>query len=73
MAKTTHGDIKIEGHIKEKRNELIWALGLQHYTFSEIGRIFNMHRASVQRIVNRRPRDYKPKWVKDSDKNSDTI
>ena len=64
MAKTSKGDNSIEQHILEKRKELIWALYLQDYTYAEIGRVFNMHRASVLRIVKCKPVDYKVKWVK---------
>lgn len=64
MANTSSGDNGIEGHVRDKRDELIWALFIQDYTYSEIGRIFNMHRASVKRIVARMPKDWTPKWQK---------
>lgn len=64
MAKTSGVDKVVETHISEKRTELIWALFLQDYTYSEIGRIFNTHRATVFRIVQRKPRDWSPKWIK---------
>jgi IS30 family transposase len=53
-----------ENHITEKRKELIWALSLQDYSFAQIGRIFNIHRSTVLRIVEKMPKNYKPKWVK---------
>ena len=54
----------IENHIKEKRNELMWALSLQDYTHAQIARIFNTHRSTVKRIVDKKPRDWQPKWKK---------
>ena len=60
-------DNHIEAHVMDKRNELVWALKLQNYTFAEIGRIFNMHRSTVLRICKERPKDWKPKWKKEVD------
>ncbi len=62
----------MEQHIRNKRNELIWALSLQEYshsitgfyTHAQIGRIFNIDRSTVKRIVDGMPKDWKPKWVK---------
>lgn len=55
---------KVEKHLKEKRDELIWALSLQDYTQAQIARIFGVYRSTVKRIVDRKPRDWKPKWQK---------
>lgn len=55
---------KIEKYIKEKRNELIWALALQGYTGAQIGRIFNRDRSTVLRIIGMKPVRWTPKWVK---------
>lgn len=54
----------MEIHIQEKRNELIWALNAQGYTDAQIGRMFNLHRASVGRIVREKPQDWTVKWFK---------
>lgn len=51
-------------HIKEKRNELIWALSLQEYSQSEIGSIFNLNRSTILRIIEKKPKDWQPKWIK---------
>lgn len=52
-------------HLIDKRNELIWALDIQDYNYEEIGVIFNgLNRSSIKRIVEKRPPDWKPKWVK---------
>lgn len=56
--------IKEKLHLIEKRNELIWALDYQGYSGEEIGVIFNINRSSVKRILDKKPSDYKPKWVK---------
>ncbi len=54
----------LENHLKEKRSELIWALSLQDYTHAQISRIFNCNRVTIMRIINKRPKDYKAKWIK---------
>lgn len=51
-------------HIKEKRDELIWALSLQDYSHSEIGSIFGLNRSTVLRIIEAKPKDWTPKWIK---------
>lgn len=51
-------------HIKEKRDELIWALSLQEYTLTEIGSIFGLNRSTILRIINKKPKDWQPKWIK---------
>ncbi len=64
MSKRVEGD-KLEKHLREKRYELIWALSHQDYTQAQICRIFNMpHRSTVMHIINRKPRDWTPKWIK---------
>lgn len=51
-------------HIRDKRDELIWALSLQHYTFAEIGEIFKLNSSTILRVVKAKPKDWKPKWIK---------
>ncbi len=51
-------------HLREKRDELIWALRCQGYNFSQIGEIFNVGRPTIFRIVRRKPKNWKPKWAK---------
>jgi hypothetical protein len=55
---------KLEGHLREKRAELMWALSLQDYTQAQIGRLFGVDRSTAKRIIESRPRDWSPKWVK---------
>jgi len=56
--------IEIEQHLKDKREELIWALSLQDYTDAMISRIFSMSKVAVRRIINTKPKDWAPKWIK---------
>lgn len=55
---------KEEQYLIDKRNELIFALDFQGYTGAQIGKIFNIHRASVNRVMDKRPANYQPKWKK---------
>jgi hypothetical protein len=51
--------------LDEKRIELIYALSLQEYTHEDIAYIMrNADRSTITRIINTRPENYKPKWVK---------
>jgi len=59
-----NGDNRIPRYLREKRNELIWALSLQHYSNVHIAQVFNLNRATTLRIIRQKPRDWKPKWVK---------
>ena len=54
----------MEVHIKDKRDEIIWALSLQNYTDKQIASMFNVDRSTIYRIIKQRPRGWKPKWVK---------
>ena len=57
-------DKNIEKHLQDKRNELVWALSSREYTNAQIGRVFGINRSTVSRIIEKKPKDYKPKWVK---------
>ena len=51
--------------LDQKRTELIWALSLQDYTHDDIKYILrDSDRSTITRTINRRPEDWKPKWVK---------
>lgn len=59
--------IILKGHLREKRNELIFALlePSQGYTYADIAAIFNgLNRSTILRIAANKPKNYKPKWVK---------
>ena len=54
--------------LKEKQEELIWALKYQGYSIGDIRQIFNFdHDTQVWRIIEKMPEDWKPKWVKRND------
>lgn len=58
---------QLKGHLREKRNELIFALlePNQGYSYAEIAAIFNnLNRSTVLRIAAKKPKNYKPKWAK---------
>lgn len=56
----------IRQHLLDKRDEILFALSLQEdYSLADICIILNLkHRSTVLRILRRRPKDYKAKWVK---------
>jgi len=51
-------------HLKEKRDELVWALNYQGYNGEEIGYIFNVHRSVIHHVLKKKPSNWQPKWVK---------
>lgn len=57
---------QVDKSLKEKRNELIWALSLQRYTPAEISKIFGSvsHRSTATRIIAKMPKGWLPKWKK---------
>ena len=55
---------RVDRYIRDKRDELIWALSHQDYSLGQIGDMFNMKKVSVQRVLTRKPRGWTPKWVK---------
>ena len=55
---------KLEAFLKEKREEIIWALSLQDYTDAQIARMFKLNRSTVLRMLRDKPKDYQAKWVK---------
>lgn len=62
------GDKEIKAYLLDKREELIWALSLQDYSNTDISIIFGIkHPTQVLRIVERKPKDWMPKWHKDVD------
>jgi len=55
---------KNKQYIFDKRNELIWALRHQGYSFGDIGVMFNLDRSTIFEIVGKSPKDWQPKWIK---------
>jgi len=66
MKTNTTVDKSIPQHLIDKQYEIIWHLSIQQgYSNADIARIFNFkHRTAVLRIIEKRPADYKPKWVR---------
>lgn len=54
----------MEEFLREKREELVWALSAQGYTDAQIGRLFNVSRATIFHIIRRKPKSYKSPWRK---------
>lgn len=53
--------------LDQKRMELVWALSLQDYTHDDITYILrDADRSTVTRMINKRPADWQPKWIKRS-------
>ena len=60
----------IDRHLQDKRNQLIWALSLQDYNLTQIGKVFNRDKATIMRIMREKPDGWRPKWIKVSDENN---
>lgn len=54
----------MEEYLKEKRAELAWALAEQGYNGGQLARLFGTDRTTIKRIIDSKPEDYKPKWIK---------
>jgi len=60
--------MSVKKHLIDKRDELIWALSIQDYTFADMCEVFNIkHRSTIMRIVARKPAGWVPRWVKRPD------
>ena len=54
----------MEQYLQDKRDEIVWALSAQDYSGAQIARMFSTDRVTIKRIIDKKPVDYKPKWVK---------
>jgi predicted DNA-binding protein YlxM (UPF0122 family) len=52
-------------YLKDKRDELVWAISQQDYSLADVGMIFNISKAAVFRIVKRMPDGWTSPWRKD--------
>lgn len=50
--------------LKEKRNELIWALAKQGYNGAQISQIFNIARSTAHEIIKAMPEGWETPWRK---------
>jgi len=54
----------IEPYLREKRQELIWALAKQGYTAAQLSKIFGVDQSTASRIIDAMPKDWRTRWVK---------
>lgn len=54
----------IKHYLKEKRQELIWALSKQDYSLADIAAMFNTSKTAVHRVVNKMPEGWETPWTK---------
>lgn len=57
-------DKPLEQYLRDKRNELIWALAGQDYTHSQIARIFNINKSTIKQIMDKKPDGWVTPWFK---------
>ena len=50
--------------LTNKRNELIWALSEQEYSYSQMGVIFNVNKTTIMRAIQQKPSWWITPWVK---------
>lgn len=53
-----------ESYLVDKRNEILWSLGQQSYSLSQIAWIFNMSKTAVHNIIKETPKDWKSPFIK---------
>ena len=55
---------KQKQYLIDKYHEIAWALSMQDFSSADIAVILNRHRSVIGRIIAKRPKGYRPKWVK---------
>lgn len=55
---------QIKPHLVAKRNEYIWSLVAQKYSYAEIADIFNLSKSRIHVIANNMPAGWKSPWIK---------
>lgn len=61
---TSYKQAGMKPYLSTKRAELMWALRQQHYTFEDIGDIFNVSRQRVHIICEQMPDGWQSPWIK---------
>lgn len=56
--------INMPQYLKDKRNELIWALSKQGFNGSQLALIFSIHRSTVHEIIKKMPEGWESPWRK---------
>lgn len=54
----------MEEYLKEKRQELMWAIAKQGYNAAQVGRIFGLSRSTANDIIKKMPDGWTSPWVK---------
>lgn len=61
-------DIKqIPPYLRDKRNELLFALAKQGYSQAQLAIIFNLSTSRISTIIAMMPENYRSRWVKRDD------
>jgi len=58
---------QIPPYLRDKRNELIFALAKQGYTQAQLATIFNLSVSRMSVIISKMPEGYRTKWFKRND------
>ena len=56
--------IPMKEYVKEKRDEIIRALGQQDYVLQDIADMFNTNKTEIFRIIEKTPKGWITPWVK---------
>lgn len=58
---------QIPPYLRDKRNELVFALAKQGYIQSQLAIIFNLSTSRISAIIATMPDNYRSRWVKRDD------
>lgn len=58
---------QIPPYLRDKRNELLFALAKQGYSQAQLAIIFNLSTSRISTIVATMPENYRTRWVKRDD------
>lgn len=56
--------INMPPYLKDKRNELMWALSKQGFNGSQLAQLFNIHRSTAHEIIKKMPEGWESPWRK---------
>ena len=51
-------------YLKEKREQLMWAMSEQDYSLADIGAIFGLPKSTAHDIIKKKPEGWVSPWVK---------
>lgn len=58
---------QIPPYLRDKRNEIVFALAKQGYSQAQLAVLFNLSTSRVSAILSTMPSNYRSKWVKRDD------